>query len=100
MGGKLLQMRCEAADKQQSGIANDRFVAFLVLGEPLAVVVALKLSQELEELGAEEGSVGHRESLGARDTALAKKEIGAGTNPAPVSVVWHFMALNIGQWAS
>ena len=60
---ELVQMRPEAADEQQCGVANDLLISLLVLGKPVPVVVALELAQEIEQLGAEERGVGHWRNL-------------------------------------
>jgi hypothetical protein len=48
MRAELVQMRPEAADEHQCRVANHLLVPRLVPGEPLPVVVALELAQEIE----------------------------------------------------
>jgi hypothetical protein len=52
----------EAADEQQSGLVDGLLVSLLVPREPVPVVVALELAQEIEQFRAEEGSLGHSRS--------------------------------------
>ena len=60
MRAEAVQARPEVFDEQQCGVAYGLLIPLLVLGEPLPVVVALELAQEIEQVGAEEGGVGHR----------------------------------------
>ena len=62
MRAELVQVRPEAADEHQRRVPNDLFISLLVFGEPVPVVVALKLAQEIEEVRLEECGVGHRGS--------------------------------------
>jgi len=48
----------EAGYEQQRRVADDLFISSLVPGEPVPVIVALELAQEIEEVGPEEGGVG------------------------------------------
>ena len=59
MRAEPVQMRPEAADEIQCRVADGLLISLLVLGEPLPVVVALELAQEIEQFWAEEGGVGH-----------------------------------------
>src|SRR5215470_4313914 len=60
MRAEAVQVRPEVFDEQQCGVAYGLFIPLLVFGEPLPVVVPLELAQEIEQVGAEEGGVGHR----------------------------------------
>jgi hypothetical protein len=55
MGAEPVQVRPEAADELQRGVEDVLLVPGLVPGEPVAVVVALELAQEIEKPQAEEG---------------------------------------------
>ena len=50
-------MRSEAADEQHGGFDRDLLISCLVLGEPIAVIVAFELAQELEQVGLEYGGI-------------------------------------------
>jgi hypothetical protein len=49
----------EAANEPQCGFDHDLLIKFFVLGEPLAVIVASQLTQEVEQLRTEHRVFGH-----------------------------------------
>jgi len=50
MRAELVEMRPEAADEHQRRVTNHILIPRFVLGEPITVVVALELAQEIEQL--------------------------------------------------